>query len=190
MLNHTALTLPKRLLYNIAISTDADIKAPYIQLEDDKRKELYIKGSVEIIEVTQISDDLVSAFGRLIPQLSSSSLPPTEVELKEIISSPSTVLFVAKENSRNGEIVGTLVLVLSRIPTRVRAWIEDVVVDSEYRGNGIGEELNQVALRRAARAGARTVDLPSRPSRKDANRLYSKLGFIKRETNVYRYEFK
>jgi ribosomal protein S18 acetylase RimI-like enzyme len=131
----------------------------------------------------------VSAFARLISQLSSSSVPPTEVEIKEIISSPSTVLFVAKDNSRNGEIVGALVLVLFRILTGVRAWIEDVVVDYEYRRKGIGEKLNQTALRRAARAGARTVDLTSRPSRESANRLYRRMGFNKRETNIYRYEF-
>jgi ribosomal protein S18 acetylase RimI-like enzyme len=131
----------------------------------------------------------VSAFARLISQLSSSSAPPTEVEIKEIISSPSTVLFVAKDNSRNGEIVGALVLVLFRILTGVRAWIEDVVVDYEYRRKGIGEKLNQTALRRAARAGARTVDLTSRPSRESANRLYRRMGFNKRETNIYRYEF-
>jgi ribosomal protein S18 acetylase RimI-like enzyme len=116
-------------------------------------------------------------------------VPPTEVEIKEIISSPSTVLFVAKDNSRNGEIVGALVLVLFRILTGVRAWIEDVVVDYEYRRKGIGEKLNQTALRRAARAGARTVDLTSRPSRESANRLYRRMGFNKRETNIYRYEF-
>jgi ribosomal protein S18 acetylase RimI-like enzyme len=131
----------------------------------------------------------VSAFARLISQLSSSSVPPTEVEIKEVISSPSTVLFVAKDNSRNGEIVGALVLVLFRILTGVRAWIEDVVVDYEYRRKGIGEKLNQTALRRAARAGARTVDLTSRPSRESANRLYRRMGFNKRETNIYRYEF-
>jgi ribosomal protein S18 acetylase RimI-like enzyme len=144
---------------------------------------------MEIVKIAQVSDDLVSAFARLIPQLSSSSPPLTEAELDEIISSPASVLFVAKDPSRNGEIVGTLTLVLFRIPTGVRAWIEDVVVDAESRRKGIGAALNRAALEYAKKAGARTVDLTSRPSREAANRLYRRLGFTQRETNVYRYKF-
>ena len=81
-----------------------------------------------------------------------------------------------------------LTLVVFRIPTGVRAWIEDVVVDAAVRGRGVGEALSQAALTRAAAAGARTVDLTSRPSREAANRLYRRLGFVPRETNLYRYE--
>jgi ribosomal protein S18 acetylase RimI-like enzyme len=83
--------------------------------------------------------------------------------------------------------VGTLTLVLFRIPTAMRAWIEDVVVDESARGAGVGEALTLAALERAADAGARTVDLTSRPSREAANRLYTRLGFELRETNVYRW---
>ena len=36
--------------------------------------------------------------------------------------------------------------------------------------------------------GAKTIDLTSRPSREAANRLYQRLGFEMRETNVYRYD--
>ncbi len=143
---------------------------------------------MEIVEVTQVDEELMSAFARLIPQLSSSSLPPTASELAEIVSSPATVLFVARDPSRNGEIVGSLTLVLFRIPTGLRAWIEDVVVDSDYRRRGIAEALNRAALKRGADAGAKTVDLTSRPSREVANRLYSRMGFAQRETNVYRYK--
>ena len=75
-----------------------------------------------------------------------------------------------------------------RIPSGVRAWIEDVVVDEAARGQGVGEALNREALRLAAEQGARTVELTSRPSREAANRLYQRLGFKMRETNVYRYE--
>ena len=143
---------------------------------------------MEIIEVTQVNDELVSAFAHLIPQLSSSSSPPTKAELAEIVTSPASVLFIAKDPSRNGEVVGTLTLVLFRIPTGVRAWIEDLVVDAKSQRKGIGEALSQAALQRAAKAGARTVDLTSRPSREAANRLYRRIGFTQRETNVYRYE--
>jgi ribosomal protein S18 acetylase RimI-like enzyme len=103
------------------------------------------------------------------------------------VASPATVLFVARDPHRNGEIAGTLTLALFRIPTGLRAWIEDVVVDTEARGQGIGEALTRAAIQRAVAAGATTVDLTSRPSREAANRLYVRVGFTRRETNVYRY---
>jgi ribosomal protein S18 acetylase RimI-like enzyme len=140
---------------------------------------------VEIEEVTKVDDELVEAFARLIPQLSSSSPPPTERELAAIVTSRSTALFVARDG---GRIVGSLTLALFRIPTGLRAWIEDVVVDSEARGKGVGEALNRAAIEHAKRAGAKTVDLTSRPSREAANRLYQRIGFVQRKTNVYRYE--
>jgi ribosomal protein S18 acetylase RimI-like enzyme len=127
----------------------------------------------------------VAAFERLIPQLSRSSPAVGDAELAEIISSPATALLVARRDG--GEIVGSLTLVLFRIPTGVRAWVEDVVVDEAARGQGVGEALSREALRRAEAAGARTVDLTSRPSREAANRLYQRLGFRPRDTNVYRW---
>jgi ribosomal protein S18 acetylase RimI-like enzyme len=140
---------------------------------------------VQVEEVTKVDDELVAAFARLIPQLSSSNPPPTERELAAIVTSRSTALFVARDH---GEIIGSLTLALFRIPTGLRAWIEDVVVDESARGKGVGEALNRAAIDHAAKAGARTVDLTSRPSREAANRLYQRLGFTARDTNVYRYE--
>ncbi len=134
-----------------------------------------------------VTAELVDGFARLVPQLSSSSPPPTAAELEEIVTSPATVLFVAREGVR---LVGSLTLALFRTPTGLRAWIEDVVVDGEARGTGVGEALNQAALDEARRRGARTVDLTSRPSREAANRLYQRLGFVARETNVYRYSLR
>jgi ribosomal protein S18 acetylase RimI-like enzyme len=81
-----------------------------------------------------------------------------------------------------------LTLAVFRIPTGVRAWIEDVVVDQSARGQGVGEALSRRALDLAAAAGARTVELTSRPSRQAANHLYQRLGFQPRDTNVYRYQ--
>ena len=140
-----------------------------------------------IIEIAQrVDDELMSAFARLIPQLSSSNPPPNRSQLDEIVSSPTTVLFVARVD---GRIDGALTLVLFRLPTGLRAWIEDVVVDGEVRGAGVGEALNRAALAEAKSRGALTVDLTSRPSREAANRLYQRLGFVARETNVYRFKF-
>ncbi len=134
---------------------------------------------------TDASDDLVEAFQRLVPQLSRSAPPPGRTELADIVGSPATHVLVARDDA--GTIVGTLTLAVFRIPTGVRAWIEDVVVDESARGQGVGEALNREAIRTAAEAGARNVDLTSRPSREAANRLYRRLGFEQRETNVYRY---
>ena len=121
---------------------------------------------------------------RLIPQLSSSNQPPTLAELSAIIDNESCDVLVAREGQT---IVGSLTLVVFPIPTGIRAWIEDVVVDQSARGKGVGEALNSFALRRARERGAKTVDLTSRPSREAANRLYQRLGFVARETNVYRF---
>jgi ribosomal protein S18 acetylase RimI-like enzyme len=137
------------------------------------------------VEAAQsVTPELLGALERLVPQLSSSSPPPGEPEVAETLSAPGTDLLVAR--GPDGDIIGTLTLVVFRIPTGVRAWIEDVVVDSGCRGQGIGEALVAEALRRASGAGARTVDLTSRPSRGAANGLYLKMGFERRDTNVYR----
>jgi ribosomal protein S18 acetylase RimI-like enzyme len=140
---------------------------------------------IEIVECTEVTPEVVAAFEHLVPQLSSSNPPPAASELQEIAASPATVLLLALDD---GDIVGSLTLALFRIPTGLRAWIEDVVVDESARGKGVAEALNRAALDRARSLGARTVDLTSRPSREAANNLYHKLGFTQRETNVYRFE--
>ena len=141
--------------------------------------------SVVIEIATEASDELVQAFARLIPQLSKSSPPPSAAEVAEMVAAPASDVLVAR---LDGAIVGTLTLVVFRIPTGVRAWIEDVVVDDSARGHGVGDLLNRFALERARARGAKTVDLTSRPSREAANRLYQRIGFQPRETNVYRYD--
>jgi ribosomal protein S18 acetylase RimI-like enzyme len=140
---------------------------------------------VVVSEATEVTPELIAAFTRLIPQLSSSSPPPGHDELVEIVGSERSVLLVARDHG--GTIVGSLTLALFRVPTGVRAWIEDVVVDESARGAGAGGALVVAALERADAAGARTVDLTSRPSRQAANRLYLRLGFEARTTNVYRW---
>jgi ribosomal protein S18 acetylase RimI-like enzyme len=140
---------------------------------------------VRVAPVGVASDEILAACHRLIPQLSSSSRPITLAELTGIVDGASTVLFAAR---RGTEIVGLLTLVVFRIPTAVRAWIEDVVVDESARGSGVGEALSRAALAEATRRGAKTVELTSRPSREAANRLYQRIGFVRRDTNVYRYE--
>lgn len=142
-------------------------------------------GGIEVTEAAAVDDELLEAWARLVPQLSSSAPPPSREELDAIVRSPATVLFVARDA---GRIVGSLTLVLFRIPTGLRAIIEDVVTDEAARGRGVGTALTRAAIARAEETGCRTVDLTSRPSREAANRLYQQLGFKRRETNVYRYD--
>jgi ribosomal protein S18 acetylase RimI-like enzyme len=130
--------------------------------------------------------------------MSRSARLPSGLEIDEIVSSRATTLLLASDDGsesdeadevgeRDGAIVGMLTLVTFRLPTGVRAWIEDVVVDTGARGRGVGEALTQAAIELAADRGAQTVDLTSRPSREAANRLYRRMGFEQRETNVYRF---
>ena len=141
-----------------------------------------MSATIEI--ATESTDALVQAMAVLIPQLSKSNPPPSATDLNAIIASEASVLFIARVN---GKIAGALTLATFRIPTGVRAWIEDVVVDAAARGHGVGEALNQAAILEAHHRGAITVDLTSRPSREAANRLYQRIGFVARDTNVYRY---
>ena len=142
--------------------------------------------TAEIDVATEATDELVEALVRLLPQLSSSAPPPTREDITAIVEHTDSVLFVAR---LDGAIVGSLTLVFFRIPTGLKAWIEDVVVDEAARGHGVGELLNRAALAEAQRRGCKDVALTSRPSREAANRLYQRIGFKRRETNVYRYDF-
>jgi ribosomal protein S18 acetylase RimI-like enzyme len=139
---------------------------------------------VQVSVATEATPQLVEAFSRLIPQLSKSSPPPTAAEVAEMVASEACDVLIATEGD---VILGTLTLVTFRIPTGVRSWIEDVVVDEAGRGKGVGDALNRFALDVARSKGAKTVDLTSRPSREAANRLYRRIGFVERETNIYRY---
>ncbi len=142
---------------------------------------------MDISIATEVNDELVQAFERLIPQLSTSAKVPTREQIEEIVRSQGDFLFIAR-NDLTGRIDGMLTLVTFRIPTGVRAWIEDVVVDEAARGQGMGGALTQAAIEQSRKVGAKTVDLSSRPSREAANRLYQKVGFEKRNTNMYRYK--
>ena len=112
---------------------------------------------------------------------------PTPDLIREIVEAEASTVLIARDSRDDGRIVGMLTLVVFRIPTGVRAWIEDVVVDEMVRGRGVGEALSKAAVRRALELGARTVELTSRSSREAANRLYQRLGFVRRDSNVYRY---
>jgi ribosomal protein S18 acetylase RimI-like enzyme len=142
--------------------------------------------TVQVEVLSKVTDEVAEAFARLLPQLSSSAEPPGQAGIEAIAGHEANTLLLARSD---GVITGTLTLVMFPLPTGLRAWIEDVVVDAAARGQGVGEVLTREALRIAREAGARTVDLTSRPSRAAAGRLYERTGFVTRESRLYRYTF-
>ncbi len=138
---------------------------------------------VDIEVVQDVTGEVVEAFARLLPQLTGSAAAPDAQQLRTLVGWPGHRLLVARVD---GRIVGALTLAVVPIPSGLRAWIEDVVVDDAARGRGVGAALAQEAIRLARADGARTVDLTSRPSREAANRLYERLGFQVRDSKVYR----
>lgn len=141
--------------------------------------------TVQVEVIRQVTDEVVDAFGRLLPQLSRSAPPLERGGLESIVACSANTMLVSR--SPAGPITGTLTLVMFPIPTGMRAWIEDVVVDESARGQGAGVALTLEALRLAREAGARTVDLTSRPSREAAGRLYERIGFEVRSSRLYRF---
>jgi ribosomal protein S18 acetylase RimI-like enzyme len=142
-----------------------------------------------IARVTAVTDELVDALERLIPQLKLSFPPPLRREIDALVSSTSSILLIARYPDDNSPIVGILTLIVYRVPTGIRARVEDVVVDEAMRGKGIGEALMRHALNMARDAGADGVALTSNPKREAANRLYQRLGFKPWQTNLYFYKF-
>ncbi|MGW4352225.1 GNAT family N-acetyltransferase [Nocardia sp. NPDC004582] len=140
--------------------------------------------AVTVETLIEVDDEIVEAFDRLLPQLSQTAKRLNREALVQLASDTSTTVLIARYG---GKIVGTLSLVMFHIPSGLRARVEDVVVDDSARGQGIGAVLLEEAKARAAAAGARTVDLTSRTSRTAANRLYERLGFRARESQVYRF---
>jgi ribosomal protein S18 acetylase RimI-like enzyme len=142
--------------------------------------------TVQVEVLDKVTGEVVEAFGRLLPQLSRSAAPLGPAELETVVGCPANTVLVARSG---GTIIGTTTLVIFPLPTGLRAWIEDVVVDEAARGQGAGEAMTREALRLAREAGSRTVDLTSRPSREAAGRLYERAGFRLRESRLYRYSF-
>jgi GNAT superfamily N-acetyltransferase len=140
-----------------------------------------------IYKLEKVTLEVLDAFVRLMPQLTDYSPPPTPNALNKMVESADTHIFLARYPDHQGEIVGTATLATFQSPTGVHGWIEDVVVDKDFRHKGIGKALTEACIQKARELGLREVNLTSNPSRKAANELYQSMGFIQRETNVYRY---
>jgi ribosomal protein S18 acetylase RimI-like enzyme len=141
-----------------------------------------VRVSVEPARI--VTPELVAALNALLPQLTGAASTLTEADVAAILATPGVRLLVARDAA--GRIVGTATLSNHRTPTRRRAHLDDVVVDASARGLGVGAALTMAAIGVAREAGAEQVDLTSNPDREAANRLYLRLGFKRRETNVYR----
>jgi ribosomal protein S18 acetylase RimI-like enzyme len=149
---------------------------------------LWFNHDMKIETMDKITEEVTAAFRRLTPQLNAKVTPPGQIELEEILNSGCTRIFLARDE--RDEIVGALALVTFRTPNGLHAWIEDVVVDQSARARGIGEALNLAAIAAARQSGANDVNLTSRPEREAANRLYQRLGFQLRQSNLYRLNLK
>ena len=117
--------------------------------------------TVELI--TAATPEIHEAMGRLIPQLSRSAAPMSEADVERFLSQSGVHFFVFRSETADAEgnhpILGMLSLATFEIPTGVRAWVEDVVVDEAARGQGAGQALVVAAIEHAQKIGARTVDL-------------------------------
>jgi ribosomal protein S18 acetylase RimI-like enzyme len=140
---------------------------------------------INISELTETSSSVLQSINALLPQLSSSAQVISMDRLSELVESDNTIIFIGTDES--GQILGMLSLIVMKIPTGNKAWIEDVVVDQSARGKGMGKALMNHALEKAKELAVKSVDLTSRPSREKANMLYQSLGYQIRETNVYRH---
>ncbi|MDN3664507.1 GNAT family N-acetyltransferase [Algibacter miyuki] len=139
---------------------------------------------MKIYRLVTVTEHVVKAMQALIVQLTSNCELPNREVLEHIVNSDSTLLFLAEDNN---EIIGTMTLVLNKIPTGDKVWIEDVVVDQAARGKGVGKALIEAAITYATENNIEKINLTSKPEKVAGNRLYQKMGFVQRETNVYRY---
>ena len=142
-----------------------------------------------IERATILTDELLNALHRLIPQLNADFPLPTKEELANLLSAESSLVFIARHPDEIAPITGILTLIIYRVPTGIRSRIEDVVVDEFNRGEGVGEALIRHALRIARTSGADGVALTSNPKRAAANKLYQKIGFNRWKTNLYFFKF-
>jgi ribosomal protein S18 acetylase RimI-like enzyme len=134
-----------------------------------------------IEQVREATPELVETIRGLLPQLTEARKPPTLEQLREVVANQT--LLLARDD--DGSVLGTLTFVLYRVSSGMKGRLEDVIVDESARGRGVGETLVREGMRRANEAGVLMLELTSMPYRQSANRLYRRLGFVRKPTNVY-----
>ena len=144
-----------------------------------------MQNDIVIEQVKSFSPEVVETIRKLAKQIGENYKELTDKDVEEMLASPHTHLFFARDSKTN-QIAGMVTVLVVRIPYIRKAHIEDVVVDKTYRNQGIGTLLLQKAVAVGREKGAAHVDFSSRPRRAEGNSMYEKLGFQKRETNIYR----
>lgn len=143
---------------------------------------------VTIERLTKFSSKDAESIRRLAANLGSNYQTLTDRDIKEMLRSSATYLFVARE-SKGKDIVGMATLIIYRIPYAKKATFDDLIVDESFQGQGIGRQLSEKVMSVAKKSGAAYIDFTSSPKRIKANKLYEKLGFKKRNTNIYRLTY-
>lgn len=141
---------------------------------------------IDFFEVKEAREEILESVNLLLPQLSSTAKPLNQDEFKRLVDSHNSQLYLI---SVDGQIAGMCTLATYQIPTGYRAWIEDVVVDKEFRGMKLGRTLIEKVIEEVRKTKPCTLMLTSRPSRIAANALYQSAGFERKETNVYKMVF-
>ena len=140
---------------------------------------------MRIEAATEATQELLDALTALLPQLNPRLEPLSMERLSRVIGDRATTLLLVRDD---GGIVGAAAVLVYATPAFVKARIEDVVVDESSRGKGVGEALVRRCIEVARGRGAEIVELQSARWREVANRLYPRLGFQLRESNLYRLE--
>jgi GNAT superfamily N-acetyltransferase len=137
-----------------------------------------------IKEINTLTPAIQTAIQHFIDLLVSTPYTASNETLTALVASENSHLFLAYDETEN--IMGMLTVGIYYSSTGKKAWIEDVVVDDTYRGQGIGEKLVQHAIEFVKIKDVNLLMLTSHPSRIAANKLYPRVGFSRRETNVYK----
>ncbi len=140
---------------------------------------------MRVESVTDASPEIHAALARLLPQLNPTLPVPDMERLRRLIADPDVTLLIARDGDA---IVGTTTVIVYTTPFWIKARLDEVVVDSGARGEGVGEALIRAALDVGRERGAQVAELQSGrgPAREAAHRLYERLGFRIRETDVFR----
>lgn len=85
-----------------------------------------------------------------------------------------------------GRLVGVCDLIEVNLFVGKTGIIDEVVVDPDCRGLGIGTQLLEKAIELAKKKGMRHLKLDTNADN-PANGLYEKVGFIRKQDNVYKF---
>jgi len=145
------------------------------------------KQRIIIRQATEQDVEELADVNHLIQQLNPALPPLDRDQWASLIAAPATYIALAQEVN-SGLILGMGTLASYGVASGRKGWIEDVVVEGDWRGKGVGRAIIEELLTEARRRGLAAVYLTSHPQREAANHLYRALGFAQRATNCYRHD--